>query len=125
MKFPDKLDVLIAHAILMEETGGRPGLVDEGALESALVAAENRHFYEGADLAACAAAYAFHLTQAHAFFDGNKRIAAAIAETFLESNGNQLTMSDDELVTLFLQIASGVMTRDEVERSIRQHITSA
>ena len=77
MKFPDKLDVLTVHAILIAETGGSSGLRDEGALESALAAVENRHHDEAADAAMCAAAYAFHLTQAHAFVDGNKRVAAA------------------------------------------------
>jgi death-on-curing protein len=97
MKFPDKLDVLTVHARLIAETGGSAGLRDEGLLESALAAAENRRQYAGADLVTCAATYAYHLTQAHAFIDGNKRVAAAVTETFLESNGSQLAMTDAEL----------------------------
>ena len=92
MNFPDKLDVLTAHARLIAETGGSVGIRDEGLLESALAAAENRNSYEDADLVACAATYAYHLTQAHAFIDGNKRIAAAVTETFLESNRSQLAV---------------------------------
>jgi death-on-curing protein len=122
MKFPDKLDVLTAHARLIAETGGSIGLRDEGLLESALVAAENRYGYEDADLATCAATYAYHLTQAHAFVDGNKRVAAAVTETFLESNGSQLAMTDEELVQLFLDIAAGLLSRDEVERLFRARI---
>ena len=61
----------------------------------------------------------YHLTQAHAFMDGNKRIAAAITETFLETNGGQLMMTNEEVVQLFLDVASGVLNRDEVERSLR------
>jgi death on curing protein len=75
-----------------------------------------------ADLAACAATYAYHLTRAHAFVDGNKRIAAAVAETFLESNGTQLAMTDKEIVALFLDIAAGLLSRDEVEQLIRTKI---
>jgi len=119
MRFPDKLDVLTIHARLIEETGGSSGLRDQGSLESALAAAENRYNYEKADLITSAATYAFHLTQAHAFVDGNKRIAAAITETFLESNGSELTMSDDELAQLFLNIAAGNLTRDGVETELR------
>ena len=119
MKFPDKLDVLAVHASLISETGGSAGLRDEGLLESALAAAENRHYYEAAELVTCAATYAYHLTQAHAFIDGNKRIAAAITETFLETNGGQLMMTNEEVVQLFLDIASGVQNRDEVERWLR------
>jgi death on curing protein len=106
MRFPDKLDVLTIHARLIEETGGSSGLRDQGSLESALAAAENRYNYENADLITCAPTYAFHLTQAHAFIDGNKRIAAAITETFLESNGSELTMTNNEIVQLFLNIAA-------------------
>src|SRR5438067_3391723 len=119
MKFPDRLDVLIVHARLISETGGTGGIRDEGLLESALAAAENRHHYEAADVVRCAATYAYHLTQAHAFIDGNKRVAAAITETFLETNDVRLIMTDDEIVQLFLRIASGAQSRDQVEQILR------
>jgi len=122
MRFPDKLDVLRAHARLIAETGGSAGIRDVAKLESALVAAQNRHIYEDADLVACAATYAYHLTQAHAFIDGNKRIAAAVAETFLESNETQLTMTDREIVRLFMDIAAGLLSREEVEELLRTKI---
>lgn len=122
MRFPDKLDVLAVHARLVSETRGIGGLRDEGLLESALAAAENRHHYEGSDVVACAAAYAYHLSQAHAFVDGNKRVAAAITETFLETNGNRLNMTDDEVVKLFLDIASGALDRDQVEQQPRERV---
>jgi len=101
MKFPDKLDVLTVQARLISETVGMRGVRDEGSLESALAAAENRHRYEAADVVGCAAAFAYHLTQAHAFTDGNKRVAAAVTETFLETNGVRLEMTDAEVVELF------------------------
>ena len=119
MKFPDKLDVLAIHARLVSETGGSAGIRDEALLESALAAPENRYNYEAADLVTCAATYAYHLAQAHAFIDGNKRIAAAITETFLATNGYELLMSDDELVDLFLAVAAGQLTRDTVEEILR------
>src|SRR5215210_1486390 len=123
MKFPDKLDVLAVHVRLMSETGGINGIREEGLLESALAAAENRYHYEAADLVACAATYAYHLTQAHAFIDGNKRVAAAITETFLETNGAQLPMTDAEVVQLFLDIASGSLDRERVEERLRQRVS--
>lgn len=123
MNFPDKLDVLMVHAQLIAETGGGSGLRDEGALESALAAVKNRVYYEQADLFTCAATYAYHLTQAHAFVDGNKRIAAAIAETFLETNGVQLNLTNDELVALFLGIASGNISRAQVEAVFKEQVS--
>jgi len=58
MKFPDKLDVLTAHARLIAETGGSVGLRDEGLLESALAVAENCNGNDNADVATGAATYA-------------------------------------------------------------------
>ncbi|MGI8735408.1 MAG: type II toxin-antitoxin system death-on-curing family toxin [Pyrinomonadaceae bacterium] len=65
----------------------------------------------------CAATYAYHLTQAHAFIDGNKRIAAAITETFLETNGVQLIMTNDEIVQIF----SADRVRHRKPQSDRNH----
>ena len=123
MKFPDKLDALTVHARLISETGGTRGLRDAALLESALAAAENRHNYEAADVVQCAATYAYHLAQAHAFVDGNKRVAAAITETFLETNGNRLNMTNDEIFQLFLDVASGLLSRDQVEQKLRERVT--
>ena len=123
MRFPDKLDALTVHARLISETGGTGGLRDEGLLESALAAAENRHHYEAADVVACAATYAYHLTQAHAFVDGNKRVAAAITETLLGTNGLRLNLTDDEVVRLFLNIAASLLNRDQIEELLRQKVS--
>ena len=113
--FPRKQEILDIHAQLIEAFGGVHGLLDEAALESALTAAESREYYENADLITCAATYAYHLTQAHAFIDGNKRIAAAVSEIVLELNGGQLNATNEQIVTLFLDIATGKLSRDEVE----------
>lgn len=122
MIFPEKLDVLTVHATLIAETGGTSGLRDEALLESALVTAKNRYHYEAADVVSCAATYAYHLTQTHAFWDGNKRVAAAITEAFLETNGFELMMSNEEIVTLFLAIASSQLSREEVEQRLRESV---
>ncbi len=82
MIFPDKSAVLEIQSQLIERYGGIHGLRDEGALESALNTAENRAFYEDAPVDVLAATYAFHLSQAHAFLDGNKRIADVPSPVF-------------------------------------------
>lgn len=120
--FLRKDEVLKLHARLLELFGGTHGLRDEGALESALAAAENRAHYENADLAALAATYAYHLSQAHAFVDGNKRIAAHGARVFLGLNDAELTATDEEVVELFLKIAAGGSSRDEVEQFFKQRV---
>src|SRR4029077_1998856 len=96
--------------------GGAPGIRDLGLLDSALAAAANRQHYEGADLATCAATYAYHLTRNHPFVDGNKRTGAAVAEIFIRLNGHRLTATNDEVVSLFFAVAEGRASRADVEQ---------
>ena len=110
------------QARAIEEFGGLHGVRDVGALEAALTAAENRAYYEQALLPTCAATYAYHLTQAHAFLDGNKRLAAAVAEIFLELNGAELQATDEEIVAVFLAIAAGQVSRQDVEQWFAQRV---
>jgi death-on-curing protein len=114
--------VLAIHARAIEEFGGLRGVRDAGALDAALTAVENRAYYEQATLTPCAATYAYHLTQAHAFLDGNKRVAAAVAEIFLELNGAELRTTNEELVAVFLAIAAGQASRQDVEEWFAQRV---
>jgi len=124
VRFLDKDDILEMHAEALAAFGGLAGIRDEGDLESALVAPENRWYYEGADLAACAAAYAYHLTQAHAFLDGNKRVAAIATRTFLLINDVDLLATEDEKYELFIGIAEGRISREKAEEFIRDHLVT-
>ena len=108
--------------MLLQRFGGAYGIRDDGALESALQAAPHRAHYDEATLAVCAATYAYHLSQAHAFLDGNKRIAAAVAELFLELNNAHLEATDQELVHLILSIAAGAISRAAVEQQFEQWV---
>lgn len=123
--FPETDEVLKLQEQAIEEFGGTYGLRDESALESALMAARNRAHYENSDMAVCAATYAYHLSQAHAFIDGNKRIAAAVAELFLSINGAKLNLTNAEIVDLFLGMAAGRISRDEVDDLFQQRVTTA
>jgi len=125
MLFPTTEEILDLHEQSIEEFGGAHGLRDGAALESALKASENRAYYENASMVICDATYAYHLTQAHAFIDGNKRIAAAVAELFLFIKDATLELTNDEIVELFLGIAAGRIARDEVEDIFTQRVTVA
>jgi death on curing protein len=125
MIFLSKDEVLSMHRRALEEFGGSTGIRDEGAFESALVAAENRVAYEQADVIACAATYAYHLTMAHAFIDGNKRVAAAVMRVFLLLNEVEVLASEDDLFSLFMGIASGQMPRDGVEKWLRERANTS
>jgi death-on-curing protein len=123
MIFLRKSEVIVLQAASIDRFGGLHGIRDEGALESALIAVENRYHYESADIAICAATYAYHLCQAHAFIDGNKRVAAAATEVFLAFNNAKFTATNDQIVDFFLGIASGAISRDKVEPMLRDWIT--
>lgn len=47
----------------------------------------NVYFYGNGDLYEIAAAYAFHIAESQAYFDGNKRTGMQAAADFLEING--------------------------------------
>jgi death-on-curing protein len=115
MNFLTKDEVLAIHDAVLELHGGEAGFLNEAMLESALAAVPNRHGYEHAGLAECAATYAFHLTNAHAFVDGNKRVGLASAVAFLRLNGAELAASSDELHDVILAIADGSVSRDDAD----------
>ena len=71
------------HRKLIDVFGGTHGLREPGLLESAVVQPQNVYHYAGGDLFDIAAAYAFHIAQAQAFLDGNKRAGMATALAFL------------------------------------------
>ena len=56
-----------------------------------------------------AAAYLFHLCQNHAFVDGNKRVGANAAITFLLMNDWEPDFEPNELADVVLSVASGVV----------------
>ena len=75
------------HEAGLARFGGSAGVRDEGLIESALASAQKAFYYGGGDVFDVAAAYAFHLAEAQAFIDGNKRVGAGAALIFLELNG--------------------------------------
>jgi death on curing protein len=75
------------HAIGLMDHGGSPGIRDLGLIESALASAQNTFLYGGGDEFDVAAAYAFHLAEAQAYLDGNKRVGIMAALTFLAMQG--------------------------------------
>ncbi len=109
MKTISKRQVLMLHEHLIEETGGSPGLRDEGLLQSALAAPFQSFGDEDAfpSLQQKAARLAFGLVKNHPFIDGNKRIGAHVMLVFLSLNGIELEYEQSELSGLFLSVAAG------------------
>ena len=72
------------HQKVIEEFGGTYGLRDHGLLASAVKHPQLHYHYTRCDLFEIAATYAYHIAQAQAYFDGNKRTAVATALLFLK-----------------------------------------
>ena len=119
-----KEQVILLHEELIIETGGSPGLKDEGMLESALAAPFQT--FDGQELFPSiyqkAARLGYGLASNHAFIDGNKRIGAHVMLVFLALNGIGLEYEQDELSDLFMKIAEGYIGYPEILLWVIQHI---
>ena len=112
--------VLRAHEHSLKRHGGSAGIRDEGLLRSAVEQPLNDFFYGHGDLFAVAAAYAFHIAQAQAFLDGNKRTAIAIALAFLEQNGIATNAAIDRLYDAMIGIAERRLTKADLAAVFRE-----
>jgi len=116
-------EVLEIHGEQIERYGGTPGLRDPAALESA-VATPVASFggrYLHPSIPAMAAAYLFHITQNHPFLDGNKRVGANAAITFLRINDWEPTFSEEDLVNVVLAVAAGGLGKQELIAFFERH----
>ena len=83
-------EALFFHRQLIEQYGDATGVRDVGALESALHRPQTG-YYES--IIHEAAALLESLIQSHRFVDGDKRVAFALADVFLRSNGRTKSSS--------------------------------
>lgn len=122
MKFLSLFQILELHRQIISQSGGSLGIRDIGALESALaqpkMTFDKKELYP--TLEEKAAALAFSLSSNHPFVDGNKRVAHAAMEVFLFFNGYEISAPVDEQEELFLKLANGKLTRQELSEWLRE-----
>ena len=94
-------DILGMHTVLLQRYGGAPGVRDPGALEAALYRPQTG-YYE--DIVAEASALMESLAVNHPFLDGNKRIAFAATDVFLQINGWQLKRPPTQIYSEMMQM---------------------
>ncbi len=108
------------HNRLIDRFGGAPGIRDAGLLESALDQPKNLAAYHpSATLVQMAALYGVGLAKAHAFTDGNERIAFAVMVAFLKAQGEILDSSEAEAAKIMIDVASGAVN----ETALRDWLT--
>lgn len=124
MKRPRWLTTRAVEAIhheLIVRYGGREGLRDRGALDSALARPKHLVTYRSRiSVPQLAASYGWGLLRNHPFVDGNKRIALAAMIVFLELNGWEWLASELEETAKVLAAAA----REVSEREWNQWVES-
>ncbi|HJQ57896.1 MAG TPA: type II toxin-antitoxin system death-on-curing family toxin [Vineibacter sp.] len=114
--------VFDAHAAQLAAYGGLPGVRDQGALEGALGRPMNIAAYQpDADAYLLAAAYAHGIANNHPFADGNKRTAFVVSVAFLEVNGYVFFAPENEVIRMFLAVAEGRVSLEELAQWFRTY----
>ena len=115
---------LAIHDRQLSEHGGGTGVRDAALLDSALARPQQLFAYGDPppDLAALAASLAYGIARNHPFVDGNKRTAAVACETFIRLNSSALQADDLELYPVYIALAEGSLTEDELAAWLRAHL---
>lgn len=112
------------HRDQIERYGGRLGVRDMGLLESALAMPQagvgGRLLH--ADVFEMAAACLYYIIKDHPFVDGDKRVGAMAAFTFLRLNGIILDAPERGFEELVRAVAAGKEDKAVVAAFIRKHI---
>lgn len=116
MHFPTVDDVLETHKLVLQRNGGTPGILNVGAVDSALYRAKWGPFEGNPSLAARAALLLRGLCQDHPFADGNKRTAMVVALGFMEKNGAPIEAAADDIVRVALEVAQDRLDLGAIER---------
>ena len=117
-------DVILIHSRVISVTGGIDGLRDRPGLEAAIAAPLQT--FGGQELFPSdvekIARLGFGLASNHAFIDGNKRIGAMMTQLLLKWNGYRLILTQGELADMFIAIADGQKTEQELLTWIQNHL---
>ncbi|KKC39764.1 hypothetical protein WH87_06420 [Devosia epidermidihirudinis] len=112
-------EVLYIHEVLLKAFGGAEGVRDPGLIESALLRPQTGYY---SDVIEEAAALWESMAMNHGFIDGNKRVAYACVELYLQLNGVDIAASNDELeVFIFSHLEAGTFRKDVIEAWLHQH----
>lgn len=104
------------HARLVERFGGLPGVRDIGLLEGALARPANLVAYgDDVSVEKLGALYGLGVAKAHAFIDGNKRIAFAVMIAFLKAHGRTLDVAEAEATEVMLKVAASEIDESHLE----------
>jgi death-on-curing protein len=119
-----KEQVISLHNKLLSATGGLEGIRDDNMLDSALSVAFQT--FDGVELYLSTidkiARIAYGLVCNHPFIDGNKRIGCYMMLVLLELNQMETNFTDDDIIRIGLELASGNMNDKQLRECILDHL---
>ena len=123
MIFFEYEQVVKIHRSLIEKTDGMDGIRDAQLLDSALKTPfqtfGGNNLYP--DILDKASQLCYSLIENHPFVDGNKRIGVHLMLLFLKLNNIEVNYSQQELIDFGLDIASGKMSKNDINGWIIEH----
>lgn len=117
-------EVVAIQQHMLDLYGGKPGFngpAGRGLVESAVNRPRNKAHYERADLFEQAGALYFGLAKNHGFSDGNKRVAVAATEVFLQINGWEFNCDNDTLASFTERCSDEDWAEEAVIAFVRRH----
>ena len=107
--------VLRLYRAILRESGGEFGFVSEGTMRYIVDTLDHMEVDAFAK-----AAFAIHeIATKHPLANGNKRLALALGDMLLRSEGYKVAWQLDETVKFMLRVARGEVSQKEIESWLR------
>lgn len=123
MRYLYPKQILYLYQQIIERTGGKAGLRDQGLLESAAYRPQasfgGQDLYP--DLFSKAAALGHSIIANHPFVDGNKRTGFETMRLMLRLNGYDLHASLHAKFNFVVSIAKGELSQQEIADWLKRH----
>ena len=122
----DESSILSIHSRQLAEHGGGDGTRDRGLLASAINRAKNLYHYGNPVpyITDMAAAYAYGIIKNYPFIDGNKRTTLVACRLFLQLNGFDIKVSQQDKYITFLKLAEGIIGEAELSSWLSVHLVT-
>lgn len=123
--FLDFNRIVQLNRLAVKTFGGSEGIRDKGLIESAISQPQASFGgeYLHQNLYLMAAAYFFHISESQGFSDGNKRTGFLALFAFLKLNGCDLTIPDDYLWPVLMEVANGLRGKSELAEFLTNNVT--
>ncbi len=123
MRYLSTSQIILLHALVVEITGGLPGIREPHVLASLERSPRQRVFGQMVypTIWRQAAVYIRDLISLHPFVDGNKRTGILAALTFLERNGYESSAATRDLQRFALAVARQKWSLERIARWLQLH----